>query len=259
MRTMTLADDDRILPPECGFNFRDFGGYATADGGHVKPNLLFRAGVMAFVEDAGRQRLAGLGIAAICDLRSSSERGYRPTKWHEGLPVEYWARDYATTSADLTLALENGARDPKAMRDLMIKLYRDIAYEHVESYRALFGLMLGGKVPLVVNCSAGKDRTGTAVALVLSALGVPRETIMEDYLLTARADFGFLMETTVRRHTPKGLSPEAAVPLFAADPDYLDTLFDALTLRNGSIAGYLEQELGVGQSELARLRSLLVA
>ena len=252
-----LADEGRILPQECGFNFRDFGGYATHDGGHVRRGMLYRSGVMAYVEGEGRTRLASLGIAAICDLRSSRERNHRPTRWHEELPVELWSRDYGDTAADLVKAAETGISDGADMRARMLRLYEGIAYEHAASYRALFALLGAGKVPLVVNCSAGKDRTGTAVALVLSALGVPHETILADYLLTSRADFAFLMsQTRGRRFTE--LPAEAAAMLFAADPDYLATMFDSVERRSGSLSTYLETELGVGPAERTLLRERLV-
>ncbi len=252
-----LTDEERILPQECGFNFRDFGGYATEDGGHVRRGMLYRSGVMAYVEGEGRARLASLGIAAICDLRSSRERSRRPTRWHEELPVELWSRDYGDTAADLVKAAETGISAGPDMRARMLRLYDGIAYEHADSYRALFALLGAGKVPLVVNCSAGKDRTGTAVALVLSALDVPRETIMADYLLTARADFAFLMEQTRGRNFVD-LPPEAAKPLFAADPEYLATMFDSVERRSGSLSAYLETELGVGPAERTMLRERLV-
>lgn len=253
-----LADDDRILPLECGFNFRDFGGYAAADGRRVKTGMLYRSGVMAFVEDGGRDRLASLGLATICDLRSSKERKYRPTRWHEGLSVELWSRDYGETSADLAAAIERGNVDGVAMRAMMYDLYEEIAYDHAPSFRAMFELLLSDRVPLLVNCSAGKDRTGTAVALVLTALGVPRETILADYVLTARADFEFLLTVTRRKLSAK-LTPEASTSLFAADPEYLNTMLNTVEKRSGSIEAYLESELGVDAAGLARLRGLLLA
>jgi protein-tyrosine phosphatase len=252
-----LLIEDRILPPDCGFNFRDFGGYATGDGAHVKRGLLYRAGVMAHVEGEGRDRLRGLGIVAICDLRSSRERRHGPTTWHEGLPVELWSREYPSTSADLTELIRSGEATGPRMRAAMLGLYRDIAYEHAPSFRALFGLLGEGKVPLVVNCSAGKDRTGTAVALVLAALGVPRETILADYALTAKADMGGLLALTSRADAV-ALPDDVVAPVLAADPDYIECLLDTVTARSGSLLGYLEQELGVGPAERERLRGLLL-
>lgn len=254
----TLNEEQRILPPECGFNFRDFGGYRTADDRRVKTGMLYRSGLMAFVGDSGRDRLAALGIAAICDLRSSGERERRPTRWHDGLDVEFWARDYDHTFAELNNAVETGTGDAAQMRELMIELYREIAYDHVESYRALFDMLARGKVPVLVNCSAGKDRTGTAVALVLSALGVDRETIMADYALTARADFAFLLSQIAVELGRETLSEQSRVPLFASDSSYLNTLFDTIDARDGSVEGYLENQLGLGADERDRIRHLLI-
>lgn len=252
-----LTEQNRLLPADHGFNFRDFGGYATEHGNWVKPGVLYRAGVMAFVEGEGRDRLRERGIVCICDLRTSRERRHRPTRWHEGLPVELWARDYGESKADLISRIEEGGADAAEMRAMMADLYRALPYEHAESYRALFGLLLAGKSPLVVNCSAGKDRTGVAVALVLSALDVPRETILADYMLTSRADFGSLLAMT-RRSDARALPADVMEPLLAADPLYLDTMFDTLAARSGGVVAYLRTELGVDDDQLARLRGLLI-
>lgn len=252
-----LSEQDRLLPIDHGFNFRDFGGYATAHGGWVKPGMLYRAGVMAFVEGDGRERLRERGILSICDLRTSRERRHRPTRWHEGLAVELWARDYGESKADLISQIEEGNTDAAQMRATMTNLYRALPYVHAESYRALFGLLLAGKAPLVVNCSAGKDRTGVAVALVLSALDVPRETILADYVLTSRADFSGLLAMTRRADAPP-LPAEVMEPLLAADPVYLNTMFETLDTRSGGVNAYLQAELGVDDGQLARLRDLLI-
>lgn len=252
-----LTEQNRLLSIDHGFNFRDFGGYATARGGWVKTGLLYRAGVMAFVEGDGRDRLRERGIVSICDLRTSRERRHRPTRWHEGLPVELWSRDYGSSGADLVSKIEEGVTDAVQMRATMVDLYRDLPFVHAESYRALFGLLLAGKSPLVVNCSAGKDRTGVAVALVLSALDVPRETIMADYMLTSRADFGGLLAMTRRSNAPS-LPADVMAPLLAADPLYLETMFETLDSRSGGVTAYLHTELGVDGEQVDRLRELLV-
>lgn len=251
-----LSDEERLLPPDHGLNFRDFGGYATEDGGWVKPGMLYRAGLMAFVDEGGREKLRARGVVSICDLRNTRERKRNPTRWHEPDVVELWARDYGATTADLVSSIEKGISDPVAMRARMIRLYETLPYDHAESWRGLFGLLLAGKVPLLVNCSAGKDRTGTAVALVLSALGVPRDTILADYLLTQRADFSTLL--TLTRQAQNIPDAEVAKPLLAADADYLNAMFAALDARSGGVRPYLADVLGVGVGEIARLRELLV-
>jgi protein-tyrosine phosphatase len=257
MMQMALAEEYRLLPLECGFNFRDFGGYPTMDGGHIKSGMLYRAGMMAFVDEIGRDRLASLNIASICDLRTTMERERHPTRWHEELGVELWHRDYHETNADTAALLRKGEANPDKLRQIMIDFYRDAAYEHAESLKALFSLLLAGKVPLVVNCSAGKDRTGTAAALVLSALQVDRETIIQDYLLTAKADFSYLAEKARTDDAP-AMPMDVLAPLMAADIGYVKALFDGIEQRSGSVEQYLDGVLFVGPGERKRLRTLLV-
>ena len=248
--------EDRILPADCGFNVRDFGGYATIDSGRVRTGMLYRAGMMSALADAGQERLAALGIASICDLRSNGERGHRPTQWHEGSATELWARDYAHSSADLVRTVSQ-ATDARQTRELMIGAYRDIAYDHLVSYRAMFAMLRRGKVPLLVNCSAGKDRTGVAVALVLTALGVPRETILADYMLTGRADFSRFLDDVHHEGGPVA-DPAVIAPLLAVEPEYLATMFAAIERRDGSVEAYLARHLDVDAGARADLRALLV-
>jgi len=251
-----LAEHERLLPDHCGFNFRDFGGYATADGRHVKTGVLFRAGMMASVEDLGRERLAALGIVTICDLRTTHERERRPTRWAMDLGVDIWSRDYGLSAADLNWIAERSIDSGDAMRRVMIGTYRDLPFAQAPAYRAMFERLVSGRVPLLVNCSAGKDRTGTAAALVLSALGVPRDTVLADYELTARADFSQLNRE--RRIVEREISPEVMAPLMAADASYLEAMFEAIEARSGSFEAYLADELGVGSAERARMQELLL-
>jgi protein-tyrosine phosphatase len=123
---------------------------------------------------------------------------------------------------------------------------------------------LAGKAPLAFNCSAGKDRTGIAAALVLSALGVPRDAILADYALSddivnyeaaytgpeaqrsAEGPYGFLTR----------LPAAVRAPLLASDPAYLNAAFAEMERRHGSVEGYLEAALGVDAADIATLRSL---
>jgi protein-tyrosine phosphatase len=124
----------------------------------------------------------------------------------------------------------------------------------------LFRLLVQGRVPLLFNCTAGKDRTGIAAALILYSLGVPRPTIEHDYALTEREIeklLGILLADP--RYAPlAGLPREIYLPLFRADPRYLAIAFHEMEQRHGSIDGYLQTELGVGPEQLAALRELLL-
>lgn len=247
------------LPLEGGFNLRDFGGYGTADGRCVKRGMLYRSGTMALLTEADSRHLRSLGIKAICDFRRVNERSAEPTAWH-GDEVDYFCRDYSESSGLLGEMLNREGGTAEDMRRTMIALYRVIPIDHAASYRAMFRQIAAGRLPILINCSAGKDRTGVGAALILSALGVPRETIVEDYLLTnVHADWGWLLaqrDTLVAR--ARQTRPELLEPLLQADAAYLDSLFSAIDETYGGVDAYLADMLGVDAAARAAMQEMLL-
>ncbi len=255
-----MSEASPLLPLEGGFNLRDMGGYATADGRMVKRGMLYRSGVMSLLTEADEAHLGGLGIVTVCDLRRPGERKREPTRWCEPAGVFYWSRDYEESSGVLSELMRAGMPSAEAVHQMMVDLYPEILVDHKPSYRFLFQRLAAGHVPLLFNCSAGKDRTGVGAALILSVLGVPRDTIVEDYLLTNRfADFGRIMARGGDRDYERyrQIDPVVMRPLMAADADYLDAMFAALDRDHGGIEGYLT-EIGVDASVKARLQELLL-
>jgi len=250
--------DSRHLGLASAFNLRDFGGYATADGRTVRRGMLYRSGTMALLNDADAQHLRSLGIRAICDFRRGNERSAEPTVWH-GPHVDYFCRDYDESSGILGEMLKRRDATPEDMRQAMLALYRAIPIDHAESYRAMFAQIAGGRVPILINCSAGKDRTGVGAALILAALGVPRETILADYLLTnEHADWDWLLSqrnTLVAR--ARRVRADVLAPLLTVDVDYLDCMFAALDEAHGGTTGYLTS-LGINPAAREALRNRLL-
>ena len=249
--------DDRILALERGHNFRDLGGYAAADGRRVRRGVIFRSGTMADLTEADIERLSALGIVCICDLRTSSERAKHPTNWHDETKVRLFARDYdhsAGSLASLTLG------DGDAVRGRMTSLYRVLHHEQRDAYAELFARLLAGDVPLIFNCAAGKDRTGVAAALILSALGVPRAAVVEDYVLSDR--FAEPLFTLLCRNPRYGLTPdtprETWLPMTRALPEYIETMLDTIIEQHGSVEAYLHDQLEVGRTAVQRLRDMLL-
>jgi len=243
---------------EGGFNLRDFGGYLTADGRRVKRAMLYRSGIMTMLTDADEAHLCSLGIRAVCDFRRGDEREAEPTRWIETAGASYWSLDYSGSSGILGPLLKDDMTTADMVRDAMITMYRDIPVDHAPSYRVMFEQLAGGEAPLLINCSAGKDRTGVGAALILSALGVSREVVEEDYLLTnVHADFGRLFSRRDRMTRTLQRDPEVVAPISAADTAYLNAAFDELDRRYGGLHGYLE-ELGVNAAALAKIKDLLL-
>lgn len=248
----------RVLPLEGGRNFRDLGGYATQDGRHVRWGVLFRSGSLARLTRADWNHLAVRGVRALCDLRSTGERASEPVQLADLPSVSYWARDYTTSFAELRAMLRTHFATADAARQGMISGYRELPFEQAASYRQLFASLKAGHIPLIFNCSAGKDRTGTAAALILRALGVPRSTVVEDFVLTNEVlDLQKLLLQRAGNSWAKH-SPEVVGAITRADPDYIQTALDSIDERHGSIAGFLADELDVSERELQLIKDALL-
>jgi protein-tyrosine phosphatase len=243
---------------EGGFNLRDMGGYLTMDGRRIKHGMLYRSGTMAFVSADARAQLISLGIKTICDLRRPNERRAQPTTWHEETPTRYWSRDYEETSGVLADVVRHGSPTAESMYSAMISVYRALPHDHAPAYQFLFDQLVAGEVPLLFNCAAGKDRTGLAAALVLHALGVPRETIFADYMLTNSADFSWMLgrnEGALQKLADR--APDVCAVLLSANENFLTAAFEEMDDRHGGIDRYLAEVLGVDGIAKQRLRMVL--
>lgn len=252
-------DARRVIALEGGRNFRDLGGYQTLDGRRVKWGKLFRSGSMARLTPADYERLSKLSIKSICDLRTIQERTAEPNKWCEVAGIAYWAREHSESFGELRRVMISGLSTPEMARAAMIEGYRQLPFEQAPAHRALFERLAAGEVPLVFNCAAGKDRAGTAAALILSALGVPREVVVEDYVLTDRViDLEAIFMDRKRRNELTDLSRGMVSAILKADAGYLHAALDAVEAKHGTVAGYVRDNLGVTEETLFAIRQSLL-
>lgn len=265
----------RLLPLEGGRNFRDLGGYETQDGKTVKWGRVYRSGVMSGLTDGDYEYLSDLGISTVCDFREEDERKSEPTDWRAG-EIEYMTfapppEDEEGASNPMFAVFQNPEATPEDVRQAMAAGYPGIAEGEDEGYTAMFDQLAAGNIPLAFNCSAGKDRAGTAAAMVLTALGVPRETVVEDYALSddyvdymaefmgdeARAKAAEEGEESPYAFLMK-LPPEMVAPLMESNPIYIETTLDAMTEKHGSVLAYIQAEFDVTDEELTAIRSQLL-
>jgi protein-tyrosine phosphatase len=261
---MTLVDQDlagaRLIPLEGGRNFRDMGGYRTEDGRTVKWGKLYRSGSLAGLTPADWDHLVARGVRSLCDLRTTAEREYEPFAYAATPGLNYWTRDYAMSFGDLHRVMASDLATGDAAHAAMISVFRELPFEQAPSYRQVFAYLKTNDVPLIVNCSAGKDRAGTASALILSALGVPRDTVMADFELTNQ--LGDLHRSMGNR--PASVSPLARQPpevvdaILRANAAYLAAALDMIVTKHGSVEGYLCDVLDVSADDLQRLRDALL-
>ena len=248
----------RVVNLAGGVNFRDLGGYKTEDGRSVRWGRLYRSGNMGGLTDPDHAILADLNIMGVHDLRTNSEREREPNRWAEASGISYWARDYESDLGVLFKMLFADIPDPEAAREAMLRDYRKIPFDHAPSYRALLERLRDGELPLVFNCSAGKDRAGTAAALVLSLLGVPRETVVMDYRLTDKV-LANQAEAMRRAASAYGkISPEVWDILIGTDNSYIQNAFDAIEERHGSMQAYFSDALHIDAAGIEMIRDRLL-
>ncbi len=248
----------RVLPLQGGRNFRDLGGYRTIDGRHVKWGLLFRSGSMHGLTPADYAYLEGRGIRVVCDLRSTTERNNEPVNW----PADHAP---AVLTDDYLLA-DSGAMPKGDMRHwnarqsnaAMAATYPQILKYFAGQYRRMFAELLAGHAPLAVNCSAGKDRTGVASALLLTALGVPRKTVIADYELTNRTldSSAFLKGTSASAMMLSSLPAPALHAILSADRGNIAAALAVVDAHPGGADGYFRDEMNLSRDDLRRLRAL---
>jgi protein-tyrosine phosphatase len=254
---------ERALPLEHGSNFRDLGGYPAADGKHVRWGRIYRSGGTPLLTQADVARVKSLGLADMVDLRSSEERSLAPSRI-EG--VRYQAVGYSMASI---MSRAGGAPGPGNMSRLG-GVYAEFPTLLEPQLRILFEALLAGDGAVAYNCSAGQDRTGFATALVLAALGVPRDVIIADYHLSTtyrRPEYEMprLDEAAVAANPAAAFfaryqkDPAAAKPQPLVDAEnrpLLQYAFEAVERRWGSVEAYLDKELGVDAADIARLRAM---
>jgi len=239
---------DRHITLEGAVNFRDLGGYPAAGGRRVRWRTLFRADGLSNLTRADHAVIRRLGVATVVDLRTSLEveRGRFPV---EEIPVGF----HHVPLLDAVPDAEAFERAP----GFLATQYREIAERAAGRIGAVLRILAERQAhPVIVHCTAGKDRTGVLVAVLLGVLGVDDETIVTDYTLSARA-MSTLRRRLADRHPEAREQIEQAAELFSAEPSNISSLLDELRRRHGSIEGYA-RAAGVSDPEMEELREVLL-
>ena len=251
---------DRILVVDGAVNLRDFGGYVGFDGRTVVRNQLFRSGTLHYITAHGATEFSDLNVALICDLRRTDEKEREPTE----LPNERLEIPIDPGSAtEMRDRLNDGELNFDERVHFMTELTRELTRDHASEYENMFASILehqgiheGGG--FLVHCSAGKDRTGVAVALILHALGVPEEVIFQDYLFTNEAiDYeGFIKPRLVDLYEPDAeISKELIMTIAGVREEYLRAAHDAMHDVHDSVEVYLRESIGLSEKDMDALRA----
>ncbi len=248
-------------------NLRDAGGHRTVDGRRVRSGVLYRSGQLDHSGDEAMAALQSLGLGVVFDLRTEVERAALPDVVPTGVEVQHLDVLAGATSSVAT-HLEDLFSDPAAAEAVLrsgditqhyLSTYRDlVTLESARaSYRRMFAALAARNDVALFHCTAGKDRTGWAAAVLLSLLGVDDTTVTEDYLLSS-APVVASFQPYIDRFAEAGGNPDLLVPVFCVEPAYLDAARDQVHIVFGSIEGYFRDGLGLDATVLEALRARLL-
>lgn len=246
-------------------NFRDFGGQVTRDGRRVKRHRLFRSEALNQLTYEDYSLLGELGIGLVCDLRSDLERSHKPTSWPLHVLPKTLVMDVDVDLRVESCALSDALRADPSERGalaMMLQAYRFIPVALTRHLSNLFtALAAEEQAPLIVHCSAGKDRTGVLSALLLLLLGVPRQQVLADYLQTNQQIDSVKLESDLARQlelvTGRTPSPEMVKVIAGVREIYLETAIDSIESRHGTVEAYFSAA-GVAREQIQAFRHGLI-
>ena len=235
----------RLLRLQGAMNFRDLGGYTGREGRSVRWRRLFRSDHLGRLTQDDYASLADLRLHGSIDFRGLAERAENPCQLPGIVQHSLAIEPTVVQRMEAMAAAERELTGPIVV-ELMEDLYRSLVIDHASRFSELFQHLLDAEGPLVFHCTAGKDRTGVAAALILFALGVSREQVMKDYLLT-----NDVLKPPELFHSRTPV--EALRVLWRVQESFLGAALDAIEVEHGDVDRYLTNRLGLTRAALDTL------
>ncbi len=261
-----MLENERVIDLEGTTNTRDIGGYQTGDLSTIRSGQIIRSENLSRLTASDFQKLEEIGLNTVIDLRTQKEHEKSPTIWLGENPPQFFHFPVGDTNNDWFRAqrkmMKGNRFTEEQSLELMVEGYRMIAEEGPPSYQKLMEVVLDqSNWPILIHCNAGKDRAGVAVTLILESLGVDRETIMEEYLLTNEIGRTEKKAILLSRKSKKigrgnkfgkGSSPSAWSPIVGVRAEMLEAFYASVDENYGSMDAFLS-ELGVDQDARSEL------
>ncbi len=250
---------DRVIHLKGTSNTRDIGGYQTSDLRTLRWRQIIRSGNLSRLTASDFQKLEEIGVKTVIDLRTDREHDQSPTVWLGDNPPRFFHFPIGDAhndwfNAQRRMMKRNKFTEEQALEH-MVEGYRMIADVGPPSFQKLMDLVLDqSNWPILIHCNAGKDRAGVAVTLILEALGVDRETIMEEFLLIFLSKQRNYSSSGTR--IDRGSSASAWFPIVGVQPEMLEAYYTSVDEQYGSLDALLT-ELGVDQDARRALAASL--
>lgn len=242
-------------------NFRAVAGWTARCGRRLARGRLFRSDGLSQLSDKDQDLLCALGVAQVFDLRAAAEIERAPSRWPAAMNPIIWAGAESAAEADIGNLMQRDKLDAAAFKDAMRGIYSRFPDDLAEAVRALSeGILADSKSAKLIHCTAGKDRTGFTIAMLLHAIGIAREDVMADFLLsnarfeTARVRFN----TDGRLDRVEAKAPGAIAALVGVHPEYLHAAERRIQDDFKSIETWLEIRAGLSAERRARLADRLL-
>lgn len=247
---MTTSVPSRHIVLDGTTNFRDLGGYTGHQGRTVRWRVLFRSDHLAGLTPQGLQALQALGIRRSADFRGELERSTDAYLW-EGLTTHALTVEPTVVQKALALVHSGGSLSVQDTVVMMQETYRHFVRDNAAQFARLFTLLLEEDAPTVFHCTAGKDRTGWAAALILEALGVARHDIEQDYLLTNQY---YQRPAAMAARAALTVPQEILQVLWRVQPEFLASAYALVEQEYGGMPAYLHDVLGLDTAAQNELR-----
>lgn len=251
---------ERLLPLKGVNNFRDIGGYKTEDGRRVKWNKFYRSDALGTLTMEDIEYVKKLGVKAVFDYRSNMEVEKSPDPNIDGIELFNISAMRALDKSDKNFSMFDLIKKEGSLKhidkDMLKNGYKDMVINNEAFRETIKYIDKKENTPIIFHCTAGKDRTGLAAALILIALGVSKEIILEDYMLTntyIKSNNDRLMKPIISMLKDKE-SIDIFKALMGVKKEYILESFNTIKDNYGTIENYLNKEYGLDDEKLNRLR-----
>lgn len=257
----TLILSNKLIKLEGAVNFRDIGGLTTKNGKRLKMGKLYRSDKLSELTSSDKEILRSLGIKKVSDLRTRTEVkeepdviGQKGDILYENIPV---GNDSLMGGSEKEMIKKIKQFSPEESEAFMVKASADFATEFKESYKKLYAQISNDQVPFVYHCTAGKDRTGVATALLLHLLGVSKKDIYNDYLMSNYYRYQ-MNEEMLEKASIYGIDHKVLRPFMGVRTSYLDAAFSQIRSEYGSVENYFKDGLGFSDQDIKQWRAALL-